>query len=128
VQLARNALEGDYSGMKYLPVLMIIALPLGAQNAPTAAAVIQAIRERSAASVKAPTVDTFKTGDSTARVTGIAVTMMATLDVLKRAAEKGDNLVITHEPTFYSHRDTTGALESEGDQVLAAKRKFIDEH
>jgi putative NIF3 family GTP cyclohydrolase 1 type 2 len=128
VRLARNAAGGDYSRMKYIAVLMIIALPLSAQNAPTAASVINTIRERSATQVKTPTIDTFKTGDSTARVTGIAVTMMATLDVLKRAAEKGDNLIITHEPTFYSHRDTTGALESENDQVLAAKRKFIDDH
>ena len=51
--------------------------------------------------------------------------MMATLDVLKRAVAKGDNLIITHEPTFYSHRDTTGALESENDSVLEAKRRFI---
>ena len=104
---------------------MVIALPLGAQNAPTAASIITTIRDRAGAQVKTPTVDTFKTGDTTARVTGVAVTMMATFDVLKRAVEKGDNLIITHEPTFYSHRDTTGALEAENDRVLAAKQKFI---
>jgi len=38
-------------------------------------------------------------------VTGIAVTMMATLDVLQRAAANGQNLIITHEPTFYDHLD-----------------------
>ena len=54
--------------------------------------------------------------------------MMATLDVLKRAAEHGDNLVITHEPTFYSHRDTLGILENEKDAVLAAKQRFIRDH
>ena len=54
--------------------------------------------------------------------------MMATLDVLERAVERGDNLVITHEPTFYSHRDTIAVLESEGDKVLAAKRKYIADH
>ena len=37
---------------------------------------------------------------------GIATTMMATLDVMKRAAAAGKNMVITHEPTFYSHQDT----------------------
>jgi len=73
-------------------------------------------------------VDTFKSGDSTARVTGIAVTMMATLDVLERAAKQGDNLIITHEPTFYSHRDTTLVLEQENDAVFAAKKKFIADH
>jgi putative NIF3 family GTP cyclohydrolase 1 type 2 len=73
-------------------------------------------------------VDTFKAGDSTARVTGIAVTMMATFDVLQRAVKQGDNLIITHEPTFYSHRDTTLSLEKENDGVLAAKKKFIADH
>ena len=125
VRLARRRPGSDYSRMKYTAVLILVALPLSAQNAPTAASVIQVVRERSGAQLRTPTVDTFKTGDTTARVTGVAVTMMATLDVLKRAVEKGDNLIITHEPTFYSHRDTTGALESENDQVLAAKKKFI---
>lgn len=125
VRLAGNAAGGDYSRMKYTALLMIIALPLQAQNTPTAASIIGTIRDRAGVQSRNPTVDTFKTGDTTARVTGVAVTMMATLDVLKRVVEKGDNLIITHEPTFYSHRDTTGALESENDQVLAAKKKFI---
>jgi putative NIF3 family GTP cyclohydrolase 1 type 2 len=73
-------------------------------------------------------VDTFKAGDSTTVVTGIAVTMMATFDVLQRAAKHGDNLIITHEPTFYSHRDTTLVLETENDAVLSAKKKFIADH
>ena len=73
-------------------------------------------------------MDTFKAGDPNARVNRIAVTMMATLDVLKRAAANGDNFVITHEPTFYSHRDTLGILEAENDAVLAAKKKFIADH
>jgi putative NIF3 family GTP cyclohydrolase 1 type 2 len=75
-----------------------------------------------------PTVDTFKDGDSTTRVTGIAVTMMATFDVLQRAAARGANLVITHEPTFYDHFDKLDVLESEHDSVTAAKRAFIREH
>jgi putative NIF3 family GTP cyclohydrolase 1 type 2 len=40
-------------------------------------------------------------------VKGIATTMMATLDVVQRAAASGKNMVITHEPTFYSHQDRT---------------------
>jgi putative NIF3 family GTP cyclohydrolase 1 type 2 len=90
--------------------------------------VIARIMDRAGVEARNPTVDTFKAGDPAARVTGIAVTMMATLDVLKRAVERGDNLVITHEPTFYSHRDTLGVLESEKDEVLAAKRKYISDH
>ena len=75
------------------------------------------------------TVDTFKAGNPDAEVTGIAVTMMATLDVLQRAAASGQNLIITHEPTFYNHLDKPDELEQkESDPVLAAKRAFIEKH
>jgi putative NIF3 family GTP cyclohydrolase 1 type 2 len=36
--------------------------------------------------------------------------MMATLDVVQHAAARGMNMVITHEPTFYSHQDRTDQL------------------
>jgi putative NIF3 family GTP cyclohydrolase 1 type 2 len=75
------------------------------------------------------TVDTFKAGNPNAQVTGIAVTMMATLDVLQRSAASGKNLVITHEPTFFNHLDSPDSLpQKENDAVLAAKRAFIAQH
>lgn len=96
--------------------------------APTAAQITARIVERSGVALPNPTVDTFKAGDSSTAVRGIAVTMMATLDVLQRAAAKGHNLIITHEPTFYGHRDELTVLEKENDPVVAAKKKFIAEH
>jgi putative NIF3 family GTP cyclohydrolase 1 type 2 len=75
------------------------------------------------------TVDTFKAGDPQTHVTGIATTMMATLDVLQRAAANGQNLIITHEPTFYDHQDDVPQLpQGEDDPVLKEKRAFIAEH
>ena len=75
------------------------------------------------------TVDTFKAGNPETPVTGIAITMMATLDVLQRAAASGDNLIITHEPTFFDHLDTSAQLpEKDSDAVLMAKREFIEKH
>ena len=74
------------------------------------------------------TVDTFKDGDPDTPVTGIAVTMMATLDVLQRAAAGGANLIISHEPTFYGHLDQLEPLEKANDAVTAAKRAFIRDH
>jgi putative NIF3 family GTP cyclohydrolase 1 type 2 len=71
--------------------------------------------------------DTFKAGDPDTLVTGIAVTMMATLEVLQRAVAAGDNLVITHEPTFFSDADKPELEEGEKDPVLAAKRAYIAE-
>ena len=100
----------------------IPARELGAQ---TALEIVSRIEQQSGTPARDATVDTFKAGNPSARVTGIAVTMMATLDVLRRASARGHNLVITHEPTFYSHRDATETLEKEADAVLAAKKKFI---
>jgi hypothetical protein len=46
-----------------------------------------------------------------------------------RAAAAGDNLIITHEPTFFDHLDISGQLpKKDDDPVLVAKRKFIAEH
>jgi putative NIF3 family GTP cyclohydrolase 1 type 2 len=94
-------------------------------NAQSAAEIIAQIEKQSGVPARENTVDTFKAGDPATRVRGIAVTMMSTLDVLQRAAAKGLNLVITHEPTFYSHRDLTESLIAEGDSVFAIKQKFI---
>ena len=99
-----------------------------AQQPLTARDVVARIKQNIGVPWTEPTVDTFKDGDSTTRVTGIAVTMMATFDVLQRAAAHGANLVITHEPTFYDHFDKLDVLESEHDSVTAVKRAFIREH
>jgi len=72
------------------------------------------------------TVDTFKAGNADAPVKGIATTMMATFDVLQRAAKSGRNLVITHEPTFYNHEDDTKDFAA--DPVYAAKHAFIEKN
>jgi putative NIF3 family GTP cyclohydrolase 1 type 2 len=95
----------------------------------TAREVIARIQEHVGIPWMQQTVDTFKAGNPETEVKGIAVTMMATLDVLQRAAAAGQNLVITHEPTFFNHQDKPDDLEQkDNDPVLAAKRAFIEEH
>jgi hypothetical protein len=105
------------------------ALPVAQEKRVTARDVIARIQQHVGVPWAAETVDTFKAGDSDTAVTGIAVTMMATMDVLQRAAASGKNLIITHEPTFYNHLDKFDALEQkENDPVLATKLAFIAEH
>ena len=101
-----------------------------AQQKPLASRqVIERIQSHVGVPWHSETVDTFKAGNPDAPVTGIAVTMMATLDVLQRAVESGNNLIITHEPTFFDHLDkATDLAEGESDPVLAAKREFIEKH
>ena len=94
----------------------------------TARQVIERIKANVGVPWTEPTVDTIKAGDPETPVKGIALTMMATLDVLQRAAAAGQNLVITHEPTFYDHLDPTDGLVGEKDPVTAAKLRFIAEH
>ncbi|MBO0724243.1 MAG: Nif3-like dinuclear metal center hexameric protein [Blastocatellia bacterium] len=98
------------------------------ENHLTAQQVIDRIKKNVGVPWREQTVDTFKAGNPDARVTGVATTMMATFDVLQRAAAAGKNLIITHEPTFYDHLDKTDDLEKENDAVLAAKQAFIKEH
>jgi putative NIF3 family GTP cyclohydrolase 1 type 2 len=94
---------------------------------PTAREIVAAIQEHVGVPWNPDTVDTFKAGNSETRVTGIAVTMMATLDVLQRAAANGQNLIITHEPTFYDHLDRPQGME-ENDAVWKEKRAFIEKN
>jgi putative NIF3 family GTP cyclohydrolase 1 type 2 len=113
-----------------LAIFTVPVLPAVAQQKSlTARQVIERIQAHVGVPWQSDTVDTFKAGNPDTLVTGIAVTMMATLDVLKRAAASGNNLIITHEPTFFSHLDKPDELaEGENDPVLAEKRAFIEKH
>jgi putative NIF3 family GTP cyclohydrolase 1 type 2 len=118
-------------GMKLRIVFLSFSLGavlFGQQSPLTARQVIERIQAHVGVPWHSETVDTFKAGDPDTRVTGIATTMMATYDVLVRAAAAGKNLIITHEPTFYSHLDRTEAFEKEHDAVWADKERFIKEH
>lgn len=97
------------------------------QSKTTARAIVEEIKKQVGVPWNQDTVDTFKAGNPDTPVTGIAVTMMATMDVLQRASAKGLNFVITHEPTFYAHLDTPEGMP-ENEPVWAEKRAFIEEH
>ena len=71
------------------------------------------------------TVDTIKLGDPSQPLHGVAVTFLASIEVIEQAVRLGANLLITHEPTFYNHLDETEWLD--GNPVYAAKRRLADE-
>jgi putative NIF3 family GTP cyclohydrolase 1 type 2 len=104
------------------------ALAFGQKSHLTAVQAVERIKSNVGVPWRSETVDTFKTGDSTNTVTGIAVSMMGTLDVLQRAVAAGCNLIITHEPVFYNHFDPAAPLEAVHDPVFAAKQAFINGH
>lgn len=70
------------------------------------------------------TVDTYKLGDPATPVTGVATCWMSTFEVLRKAAARKLNLIITHEPTFWNHLDETQAVQE--DPVYHAKRAFAE--
>lgn len=71
-------------------------------------------------------VDKFIAGKTDMTVKGIGVTIMATLDVIERARAKGLNMVITHEPNFYSQRDNLAQYPD--DKVLQYKRDYLEKN
>jgi putative NIF3 family GTP cyclohydrolase 1 type 2 len=110
------------------PALILATTLLHAQeHHPTAREIVSEIQKHVGVDWNKDTVDTFKAGDLDTPVTGVAVTMMATMDVLQRAAAKGLNFVITHEPTFYAHLDIPEGVPQD-DSVWAEKRAFIEKH
>ena len=72
------------------------------------------------------TVDVVKIGDPHQPITGIATTFLANRAVLEKAVAQRANLVITHEPIYYFHHDTTDWLA--GDPVYESKRQFCEDH
>ncbi|MDQ3686503.1 MAG: Nif3-like dinuclear metal center hexameric protein, partial [Acidobacteriota bacterium] len=103
-----------------------IVRPSGSPQTITAGQVIERIKAQVGIPWRAQTVDNIIAGTAETPVKGIATTMMATLDVVRRAAAGGKNMVITHEPTFYSHQDETEQLLQ--DPTYQFKREFINKH
>jgi len=108
-------------------VLGTVARTTAQERRITAREVVAEIQKQVGMEWQKDTVDTFKAGNPDTPVTGVAVTMMATMDVLQRASGRGLNFVITHEPTFYAHLDTPEGMP-ESDPVWAEKRAFIEKH
>jgi putative NIF3 family GTP cyclohydrolase 1 type 2 len=111
-----------------IAILLSLNVAAAAQEGKiTARELVAEIQKQVGVEWQKQTVDTFKAGNPDTVVNGVAVTMMATMDVLQRASAKGLNFVITHEPTFYAHEDVPEGVP-ESDPVWAEKRAFIEKH
>ena len=74
----------------------------------TAACLVSRAAAALAVTPRPTTVDGLVAGDPGSLVRGVAVTTLATLEVLERAVAAGANVVVTHEPPDYDH---TGAAD-----------------
>lgn len=63
---------------------------------------------RSLHPVPEPSVDRVIAGDPATEVRGVAVVWLPTWTALREAQARGCNIVVAHEPTFYTHRDLDG--------------------
>ncbi|MBR4940644.1 MAG: Nif3-like dinuclear metal center hexameric protein [Clostridia bacterium] len=68
------------------------------------------------------TCDTKKCGDENVEVKKVAVAMFGTLGVVKAAKEWGAELLVVHEPLYYTHMD-----EHTDEKIECAKRKIIED-
>lgn len=92
----------------------------------TVGEVIERIKKQVAIPWREKTVDNLLTGQPDMHVVGIATTMMATLDVVERAAAGGKNMIVTHETPFYLHQDQTDDIKD--DPTLLYKLDFCKKH
>jgi putative NIF3 family GTP cyclohydrolase 1 type 2 len=106
--------------------LVFVSLSAQAQQSLTAEQIIAKMREAAGITASPTTVDTIKAGDPATVVTGIATTISPTMDVLRKAVAAHDNLIVTHEPTFYNHLDADTLFKT--DPVYTEKLAYIREH
>lgn len=92
----------------------------------TAGQVLERIKANIGIPWRAQTVDNIIVGTAETPVKGIATTMMATLDVVRRAAAAGKNMIITHESTFFSHQDRTDQIQQ--DPTYQFKLDFLNKN
>jgi putative NIF3 family GTP cyclohydrolase 1 type 2 len=83
------------------------------------------LKESYGGSWRETAIDVILHGDPSRELEGVAVTMMATQEAVAEAQRLGCNLLITHEPLFYSHQGRTAFLE--GDPVYEEKKRRLDE-
>lgn len=103
------------------------AARLRAQNSQlTAQQVIDRIRTALGPQRPGSTVDRFQAGDPATIVTAVATTSMATVTALRTAVhDLRANLVITHEPVFYTATDDPGPRAT--DPVYLSKKQLIED-
>lgn len=90
----------------------------------TVGEIIRAIKEKSGADVSPQAGDRLICGSEQASVSKIATTFMATSEVIEQASKEGVDLIITHEPTYFTGPDRLDWLTE--DPVYQEKQKLLD--
>lgn len=73
------------------------------------------------------TRDKILYGNPDTECRGIVTTCWATVDVIRKAAAQGANLIIAHEALFWNHGDHMDWLEDTSNKTFIEKKKLLDE-
>lgn len=72
--------------------------------------------------------DDYKCGDPEQECTGVVTALTPNISVIRKAIELGANLIVVHEPTFYTSDDGPGWFEDFPNEIYEEKRALLDEH
>lgn len=72
--------------------------------------------------------DDYKCGDPEKECTGVVCALSPNISVINEAIRLNANLIVVHEPTFYTSQDGPGWFEDFGNKVYEEKKKLLDEH
>jgi putative NIF3 family GTP cyclohydrolase 1 type 2 len=79
------------------------------------------------------TVDRIITGDPDTEVSRVLVTWIASFDAVRQAVDRGCQMLITHEPTFWVHAGELATVDrwdatSPKRRIAERKRQYVCEH
>lgn len=72
--------------------------------------------------------DDYKCGDPDKECKGVVTALTPNISVIRKAIELNANLIVVHEPTFYTSADEDGWNEPFENSVYEKKRKLLDDH
>ena len=72
--------------------------------------------------------DDYKAGDPEAECTGVITALTPNIHVIREAIAHHANLIVVHEPTYYTSKDPAGWEEDFDNEVYRQKLKLIEDH
>ncbi len=72
--------------------------------------------------------DDYKCGNPEDECTGVVTALTPNIHVIREAIKLNANLIIVHEPTFYTSHDEPGWFEEFDNEIYREKKALLDEH
>ena len=72
--------------------------------------------------------DDYKSGDPEMECTGVVTALTPNIAVIRKAIELNANLIVVHEPTYYTSQDGPGWFEDFDNKKKKKKHKLLEQH